>query len=144
MAIPITNYEDVLKSLVKKYNKGVWDEDLMQEAWLTAILCQKLSDPNLTEEELKARIIVWVRNKLIDIQTRSKFEYCEYSEELEDTRNYEGLIFEVENSLSSERDLKVFNLLLDGKTPKEIQKELNISKSTVYRILEKIKGIIKG
>jgi hypothetical protein len=23
MAIPITNYEDVLKSLVKKYNKGV-------------------------------------------------------------------------------------------------------------------------
>ena len=45
----ILKYEEILSNLVKKYNKGVWDEDLMQEAWLTAISCEQ-ANPDLDDE----------------------------------------------------------------------------------------------
>lgn len=137
----VLKYETILSNLVKKYNKGVWDEDLMQEAWLTAISCEQ-ANPDLEEEKLQAKVIVWVKNRLINIQTKAKFDFSEFTENIEDESDYFKLLVEVKASLT-DKENEILDLLLDGKTAKDIQKELNISKSTVYRFFEKIKGIIR-
>ena len=79
---------------------------------------------------------------MINIQTKAKFDFSEFPENLEDDSDYSKLLVELKSSLT-DRENKILDLLLEGKTAKDIQEELNISKSTVYRLFEKIKGIIR-
>jgi predicted transcriptional regulator len=51
-------------------------------------------------------------------------------------------IFETRESLK-DKDLEIFNLLLDGKQASEIVEITKLSKSEVYRIFDKIKGILR-
>lgn len=138
----VEKYEDILKSLVKKYNKGEWDEDLMQEAWVAAIECYNQCK-NEDENIQKAKIITWVKNRLINIKLKASFAYFSFDDDIlniEDTRDYGIALVELRDSLNEEEN-KVLDKLLEGYSPKEIKE---FSKSKVYRIMDKIKGILKG
>lgn len=138
----VEKYEDILKSLVKKYNKGEWDEDLMQEAWVAAIECYNQCK-NEDENIQKAKIITWVKNRLINIKLKASFAYFSFDDDIlniEDTRDYGIALIELRDSLNEEEN-KVLDKLLEGYSPKEIKE---FSKSKVYRIMDKIKGILKG
>lgn len=137
----ILKLEDVLTNLVKKYNKGEWDEDLMQEAWVEAIKCEQ-ANPNVGDENLKALVITWVKNRLINIKLKPYFDTCEFLDDKEYI-DYQILLLELRDSLD-ERENKVLSMLLDGKTVIDIEKELKLSKATVYRIFDKIKRKIKS
>lgn len=140
----ILKHEDVLKRLVKKYNKGKWDEDLMQEAWLTAIKCEQ-ANPDISENKLLGQMIIWVRNRLINIQTKKHLDTEPIPEgwDIPIDKDFNLLIFETKDSLN-EQENRIFDMLLDGCTAKEICEKENLSKSTIYRIFDKIKGIMKS
>ena len=140
----ILKHEDVLVRLVKKYNKGEWDEDLMQEAWLTAIKCEQ-ANPDIDDNELLGKVITWVKNRLIDVQTKKQVPTESLPEEwdLKDNKSYETVIFETRECLRGvERE--IFDMAYDGKTAVEIAEKVGLSKSKIYEVFDKIKRILRG
>ena len=141
--ISIESYEPVLKNLVMKYNNGIWDEDLMQDAWVAAISCYNHNkDKELSDDILQAKIITWVRNKLIDIKRKKQVETTPLDmdiEWLDDTL----LLVELRQSLS-ERENTVLTYLLEGYNVHEICDMMNLSKTEIYRIQNSIKGKIRS
>ena len=140
----VLKFNDVLENLVKKYNKGEWDEDLMQEAWLTAIECEK-ANKDSTDEELKRKVIVWVKNRLINIQTKKRLKTISLDADWEEPKSEDlyKVLFELKESLT-ERDNKILDLLLEGDDAKTIAKKMNISLRTIYLTFNKIKKILKS
>ena len=143
----VLQYEDVLKSLVRKYNNGKWDEDLMQEAWLVAVDCvNSCFNKNITDEKIiKAKIIVWVKNHIINLKLKAVLNTVkieDFMENIQENRSYDYELIELRESLR-EPERKILDLLCEGYSRKEIQEKLKISKSEYYRKISKIKETLK-
>lgn len=142
----ILEYKDVLESLVHKFNKGVWDEDMMQDAWVKAIECyNKCVEQGITDDNIiKAKIITWVKNYFIDEKIRKKtVETTSFNDENEILSQVDTtlLLVELKNSLP-EKEKIVLKELLNGKTVDEIAKMLGKTKRQVWRYMRNIKSQI--
>ena len=141
--LSIERYEPVLKNLVMKYNNGIWDEDLMQDAWVAAISCYNHNkDKELSDDILQAKIITWVRNKLINIKIKKQVETTPLDMDIE-WLDETLLLVELRQSLS-ERENTVLTYLLEGYNVQEICNMMNLSKTEIYRIQNSIKGKIRS
>ena len=141
----ILEYEDVLISLVHKFNKGVWDEDMMQDAWVKAIECyNKCVTEGITDDDIiKAKIITWVKNYFIDKIRKKKIETEPFFDEMEILSQIDStlLLVELRNSLS-ENERIVLRELLNGKTVDEISKILGKTRRQIFRYMKNIKSQI--
>lgn len=139
----LTKYKETLENLVRKYNKGLWDEDLMQEAYLVAWKCLKTTSET-DEEIIKGQIITWVKNRLIDLKVKKrKLHTVTLPEgfELVDNNDYSLTMVELKASLN-DRECEVLNYLLDGYSVKDIASEMNLTQMTIYRTIKRIKLIL--
>lgn len=139
----LTKYKETLENLVRKYNKGLWDEDLMQEAYLVAWKCLKTTSET-DEEIIKGQIITWVKNRLIDLKVKKRKLHTVTLPEgfdLVDNNDYSLTMVELKASLN-DRECEVLNYLLDGYSVKDIASEMNLTQMTIYRTIKRIKLIL--
>ena len=138
----ILEYEDVLKSLVQKFNKGVWDEDMMQDAWVKAIECYNTCvEKNITDDNIvKAKIITWVKNYFINEKKKKQLEIEPLIDENDILSQVDTtlLLVELRNSLSEQENM-ILNNLLNGKTVKEISEITKLPTIQIYRKIKNIK-----
>ena len=141
----ILEYEDVLISLVHKFNKGVWDEDMMQDAWVKAIECyNRCVKEGVTDDNIvKAKIITWVKNYFINQIKKKKLEIEPFFDDMEILSQIDStlLLVELRNSLSENENI-VLNELLKGKTVDEISKTLGKTRRQIFRYMKNIKSQI--
>ena len=142
----LLEYEDVLKSLVQKYNRGVWDEDMMQDAWVKATECYNdcLKKGITDDESVKSRIIAWVKNDFIDKARKKHVEIVPYSIEsiILEYVDTTLLLVELRNSLS-DKENEILTFLLQGRSVDEICELTKKSRAQVYKIMVNIKRKIK-
>lgn len=141
----ILSFDEVVNNLVRKYNNGKLDEDLKSESMIKVI---KAVDKSLNEgltdiDIIKRRVIVWVKNHLIDLQSKVKEQQLieDISEILVDSMDYEELVMDIETELVGTTK-SVFLLLLKNLSPEEISERLNISYYMMAKHLTKIKKAI--
>lgn len=125
----ILYFEDIVESLVRKYNNGIMDEDLKSIAFIKVIKAVDKSLEQGTEpdpEKMKCRVIVWVKNELIQAKKKKVAEpYDDLDILLSDT-SYDLLLIHLKSCLEP-KELEVFDFLLEGFNKSEILKILNIS-----------------
>ena len=144
--IDVLKYDKLIKNIAKKYCYNPNDyEDYVQEGYLVALkLLNKIKDEHLPENVIKAKLIIWVRNRLIDMS--GKFVPIPDSDSIvEDLAAVEDMdiaIVEISASLP-ERARKIFDYQLEGIDKKDIIKALDISERTYYRDCELIKKELK-
>ena len=70
--IDVLKYDKLIKNIAKKYCYNPNDyEDYVQEGYLVALkLLNKIEDEHLPENVIKAKLIIWVRNRLIDMSRK--------------------------------------------------------------------------
>lgn len=145
----ILSCENCVKNLVRKYNNGCDNEDLKQTAMIAVIECvDRCLEENMTDvNQIQARCNVWAKNRILDEIYTEKIKYVEDNSILDDVEAPEDLsqlIMDVRHELT-DRQLEVFDLLLKGEDPEEIQAKLNIGDMMFYKhcrnIREKIKSL---
>lgn len=145
----ILSCENCVKNLVRKYNNGCDSEDLKQTAMIAVIECvDRCLDEEMTDiNQIQARCNVWAKNRILDEIYTEKIKYVEDNSILDDIEAPEDLsqlIMDVRHELT-DRQLEVFDLLLKGEDPEEIQAKLNIGDMMFYKhcrnIREKIKSL---
>lgn len=144
----ILSCENCVKNLVRKYNNGCDNEDLQQTAMIAVIECvdRCLSEQMTDINNIQARCNVWAKNRLLDEIYKEKIKYADDEfilEEIEAPDGIEHLIIDVRHNLT-DRQLEVFDLLLKGKSPEEIQEELNIGDMMFYKHCRNIRKKIKN
>lgn len=141
----VLEYEDVLISLVHKFNKGVWDEDMMQDAWVKAIECyNRCVEEGITDDDIvKAKIITWVKNYFINQIKKKKIETEPFFDEMEILSQIDTtlLLVELKNSLPKNEKI-VLKELMNGKTVDEISKILGKTRRQIFRYMKNIKSQI--
>ena len=144
--IDVLKYDKLIKNIAKKYCYNPNDyEDYVQEGYLVALkLLNKIEDEHLPENVIKAKLIIWVRNRLIDMSR--KFvpipDSDSIAEDLAAVEDMDIAIVEISASLP-ERARKIFDYQLEGIDKKDIIKALDISERTYYRDCELIKKELK-
>ena len=145
----ILSCENCVKNLVRKYNNGCNDEDLQSTAMIAIIECvDRCLDENMTDiNQIQARCNVWAKNRILDEIYKEKLKFADDDfilDEIPAPEDMSQLIMAVRHELT-DRQLEVFDRLLVGKSPEEIQEELNISDMMFYKhcrnIREKIKEV---
>lgn len=144
----ILSCENCVKNLVRKYNNGCNDEDLQSTGMIAVVECvNRCLSENMTDvNQIQARCNVWAKNRILDEIYKEKIKYADDEfvlDEIEAPENLERLILEVRHELTPTQ-LKVFDLLLSGKSEEEILEILNISIITYYSHTQQIKKIIKS
>ena len=97
--------------------------------------------------DIKNRVISWVKNGIIDEKRKLKHQIGVADESEEEYSNdsldldYGTTLLELRMSLN-DKENKLLTLKLEGKTKEEIMKEMNIGKSTYHNICNTIKKII--
>lgn len=134
----ILGFEPLVAHLVKRYNNGVWDEDLHSEAMITCIICVDKS-LHLPHDQISRRVMVWVSNRLINIKRKGKFVEIgiDILEPLYNIDNND-LLIDIYSILEDD-ELALLMEIIYGATRKEICKEYNIGKSTYYRRIKRIR-----
>lgn len=142
----VLKYDKLIKNIAKKYCYNPNDyEDYVQEGYIVALkLLDKTKDLHLSENVIKAKLIVWLRNKYIDLSR--KFvpvpDSDSITEDLAAVKDVDIAIVEISASLP-ERPRKIFDYLLEGVDKNDILKALDISERTYYRDCELIKKELK-
>ena len=143
----ILSCENCVKNLVRKYNNGCNDEDLQSTAMIAVVECvDRCLSENMTDvNQIQARCNVWAKNRILDEIYTEKIKYADDDFILDDIpapEDMSKLIMAVRHELT-DRQLEVFDLLLKGKSPEEIQDELNISDMMFYKHCRNIRKKIK-
>ena len=70
--IDVLKYDKLIKNIAKKYCYNPNDyEDYVQEGYLVALkLLNKIENEHLPENVIKAKLIIWIRNRLIDMENK--------------------------------------------------------------------------
>lgn len=144
----ILSCENCVKNLVRKYNNGCNDEDLQSTGVIAVIECvDRCLAENMTDiDSIQARCNVWAKNRILDEIYKEKIKYADDNailDEIEAPEDLSQLIMDVRHDLT-DRQLEVFDLLLQGKSPEEIQEELNIGDMMFYKHCRNIREKIKG
>ena len=144
----ILSCENCVKNLVRKYNNGCNDEDLQSTGMIAVVECvdRCLSENMSDVDAIQARCNVWAKNRILDEIYKEKIKYADDEfilDEIEAPEDIEHLIMEVRHGLT-DRQLAVFDLLLAGKSPEEIQEELNIGNMMFYKHCRNIRAKIKS
>lgn len=143
----VLEYEPILKNLVLKYNDGIWDNDLMQDAWVKAVECYKHCEKNgiTSDDKIQAHIITWVKNDLINRKKKKQLttvgldDYLDILQYVDTTL----LLVELRNSCSIKEN-EVLTYLLQGCSVDDICLKMNKSKPQVYRYMKNIKRKLKS
>lgn len=139
----ILGCKDIVNNLVKKYNNHKLDEDLQSIGMIAVIECvdRSLSENMTDVNQIQARCNVWARNKILTEIYKEKIKYtddenaielCEAPEDMSE------LIISVKQSLTP-KQLRIFELLLEGYSKDEIMKKVNITRSVYFKHVKKIK-----
>ena len=145
----IMSFKDVIETIVKKYNNFELDEDLMMVGYEeTTKAVDRCIKENITNyNDIKNRVISWVKNGIIDEKRKLKHQIGVADESEEEYSNdsldldYGTTLLELRMSLN-DKENKLLTLKLEGKTKEEIMKEMGIGKSTYHNICNTIKKII--
>lgn len=138
-------------NLVRKYNDGVMDEDLLSVGMIAVIECvdRSLNENIKDEENIKARCIVWARNRILSEIYKEKLKYVDDSETELETAFSSVSTDDVDLQLYLDKVLtkkqkEFLDLILTGYDREEIKKKMNIEKSMYYKLLSSITQKIKG
>lgn len=139
----ILSFDPVVKTLVRKYNYGRHDEDLYQEGMLqaTKAVDSALKAGKETREEIIGKVIVWVRNRLIDLKRKAQIKTVDVDSYETGNDDIDLFIVDLRESLS-EKSVKVFDMLLAGYSTAEIAEQLGVSARTIYRYEREIKEVL--
>ena len=145
----IMSFKDIIETIVKKYNNFELDEDLMMVGYEeTTKAVDRCIKENITNyNDIKNRVISWVKNGIIDEKRKLKHQIGVADESEEEYSNdsldldYGTTLLELRMSLN-DKENKLLTLKLEGKTKEEIMKEMDIGKSTYHNICNTIKKII--
>ena len=143
------SFKDIIETIVKKYNNFELDEDLMMVGYEeTTKAVDRCIKENITNyNDIKNRVISWVKNGIIDEKRKLKHQIGVADESEEEYSNdsldldYGTTLLELRMSLN-DKENKLLTLKLEGKTKEEIMKEMHIGKSTYHNICNTIKKII--
>lgn len=148
----IMNMSDVVKTLVKKYNKKQ-DEDLYQTGMLACVkgvdsaLEKNINNPDI----IKAICIVSARNAILNYIRDSNY----YDKHIYDECDAEDFIYGKTEEITGDIDLAVdiynnvdnktydvYKYSIEGYTPEEISSMMNLSVPQIYVYLDKLKYFI--
>lgn len=139
----ILSCKEIVNNLVKKYNNHKLDEDLQSIGMIAVIECvdRSLSENMTDVNQIQARCNVWARNKILTEIYKEKIKYSDDENALdlcEAPEDMSELIVSVKQSLTP-KQLRIFELLLDGYSKEEIMKKVNITRSVYFKHVKKIK-----
>ena len=139
----ILSCKEIVNNLVKKYNNHKLDEDLQSIGMIAVIECvdRSLSENMTDVNQIQARCNVWARNKILTEIYKEKIKYTDDENALELYEAPEDLvelIVSVKQSLTP-KQLRIFELLLEGYSKDEIMKKVNITRSVYFKHVKKIK-----
>ena len=139
----ILSCKEIVNNLVKKYNNHKLDEDLQSIGMISVIECvdRSLSENMTDVNQIQARCNVWARNKILTEIYKEKIKYTDDENALELCEAPEDLvelIVSVKQSLTP-KQLRIFELLLEGYSKDEIMKKVNITRSVYFKHVKKIK-----
>ena len=100
--IDVLKYDKLIKNIAKKYCYNPNDyEDYVQEGYLVALkLLNKIEDEHLPENVIKAKLIIWVRNRLIDVSRKFKKLFLYQPFDIADRNiTIQTIEFDIENSV---------------------------------------------
>ena len=143
------SFKDIIETIVKKYNNFELDEDLMMVGYeeTTKAVDRCIKEKITNYNDIKNRVISWVKNGIIDEKRKLKHQIGVADESEEEYSNdsldldYGTTLLELRMSLN-DKENKLLTLKLEGKTKEEIMKEMGIGKSTYHNICNTIKKII--
>ena len=143
----ILSCENCVKNLVRKYNNGCNDEDLQSTGMIAVIECvDRCLSENMTDvNQIQARCNVWAKNRILDEIYKEKLKFADDEfivDEIASPEDMSQLIMAVRHELT-DRQLEVFDRLLAGKSPEEIQEELLIGDMMFYKHCRNIREKIK-
>lgn len=139
----ILSCKEIVNNLVKKYNNHKLDEDLQSIGMIAVIECvdRSLSENMTDVNQIQARCNVWARNKILTEIYKEKIKYTDDENALdlcEAPEDMSELIVSVKQSLTP-KQLRIFELLLEGYSKDEIMKKVNITRSVYFKHVKKIK-----
>lgn len=144
----IVSCTDIVNNLVKKYNNHKIDEDLVSEGMIAIVECvDRCLKENMTDvKQIQARCNVWARNRILNEIYREKIKYIDNEEALEFHTAEEDLWEYIESvrQILTPRQLEIFDLLLEGKSKREIIEKLNISRASYFAHTSQIKEKINN
>lgn len=141
----ILSCKPIIINLVKKYNNGYYDEDLVSVGYVGVVKCvNRCEQEGLTDpDQIHARCYIWARNEILSCIYAQKIKSDEDSEEILDTLAVNAdtsieLYDWLENNLTK-KQYDMFHLLVEGYTQQEIMHKLNIKKTVYFQHLKNIR-----
>lgn len=144
----ILSCQDCVNNLVKKYNNHNPDEDLQSIGMIAVIECvDRCLNENMTDiNQIQARCNVWAKNRILNEIYKEKIKFVDDDLAIETfpAHNNDFELIDYIESVLTDRQLEVANLLIEGFEPKEIQEKLNISTPMFYKHLTNIKEKLRN
>ncbi len=137
----------IVDNLVRKYNNHRSNEDLQSVGMIAVVECVDRSlNEGLDElNQIQARCNTWARNAILDEVYREKLKYADDLAAIDHMESEDDLYETIENTKTvlTPRQNEVFQLLLQGYSPHQIQEKLNMAKCTLAEHMKNIKDKIK-
>lgn len=138
----ILSMKPIVDNIVKKYTNKRKDEDLSSIGMIAVINCVDRCIKEQIEdyEIIKARCIVWSKNKILDTLRKKDYKFV-YDNTLLDNVSQANIHFsliDIKSSLTP-RQKEVFDLLLSGSSYTEIMTSLKISYPMYHKHITNIK-----
>lgn len=138
----------IVDNLVRKYNNHHSDEDLQSIGMIAVVECvdRSLSDGLDDLNQIQARCNTWARNAILDDIYKEKIKYADDTSAIDYMETETDLYETIKNveSVLTPRQNEVFQLLVQGYSPKQIQDTLGIAKCTITEHIRNIKDKIRG
>lgn len=138
----------IVDNLVRKYNNHHSDEDLQSIGMIAVVECvdRSLSDGLDDLNQIQARCNTWARNAILDDIYKEKIKYADDTSAIDYMETETDLYETIKNveSVLTPRQNEVFQLLVQGYSPKQIQDTLGIAKCTITEHIRHIKDKIRG
>lgn len=138
----------IVDNLVRKYNNHHSDEDLQSIGMIAVVECvdRSLSDGLDDLNQIQARCNTWARNAILDDIYKEKIKYADDTSAIDYMETETDLYETIKNveSVLTPRQNEVFQLLVQGYSPKQVQDILGIAKCTITEHIRNIKDKIRG
>jgi RNA polymerase sigma factor (sigma-70 family) len=138
----------IVDNLVRKYNNHHSDEDLQSIGMIAVVECvdRSLSDGLDDLNQIQARCNTWARNAILDDIYKEKIKYADDTSAIDYMETETDLYETIKNveSVLTPRQNEVFQLLVQGYSPKQVQDTLGIAKCTITEHIRNIKDKIRG